>query len=258
MLREGHPCRLQLEVFEGPLDLLLHLIQKEEVDIYDIPIATITDQYLEYLANLRSLNLDIEGEFLFMAATLIHIKSRMLLPRPPDESEEEEDPRDELVQQLLEYQRFKAVGQYLAERGQLRLASWPRGQIGWDFMEEMPPDPAEMNIYQLATAFFEILKETRVPAVEMTPILYTVEDKLAEIRTLLTEYGSMDFSDYFRGLAHRQEQIVAFLALLELMRQAFARVYQDGLFGRIRVIRSGVDAAELSLAATAANGEIVE
>ncbi|MBI2841543.1 MAG: segregation/condensation protein A [Acidobacteria bacterium] len=238
-VRESHPCRLQLEIFEGPLDLLLHLIKKEEIDIYDIPIARITDQYLEYLANLRGLDLDIEGEFLFMAATLIHIKSRMLLPRPPEDSGlDEDDPRDELVRQLLEYQRFKAVGQFLAERAQLRQASWPRGQIGWDFVEEVPPVPVDLTIYQLATAFFEILKEERVPAVEMTPILYTVEDKLVEIRVLLDERGGFDFTEYFTRLGHRQEMIVAFLALLELMRQAIARVFQDGLFGRIRVVRA--------------------
>lgn len=238
-VRESHPCRLQLEIFEGPLDLLLHLIKKEEIDIYDIPIARITDQYLEYLANLRGLNLDIEGEFLFMAATLIHIKSRMLLPRPPEDSGlDEDDPRDELVRQLLEYQRFKAVGQFLAERAQLRQASWPRGQIGWDYVEEVPPVPEDLTIYQLATAFFEILKEERVPAVEMTPIMYTVEDKLVEIRVLLDERGGFDFTDYFRSLGHRQEMIVAFLALLELMRQAIARVFQDGLFSRIRVVRA--------------------
>ncbi len=238
-VHESHPCRLQLEIFEGPLDLLLHLIKKEEIDIYDIPIARITDQYLEYLGNLRGLNLDIEGEFLFMAATLIHIKSRMLLPRPPEDSGlEEDDPRDELVRQLLEYQRFKAVGQFLAERAQLRQASWPRGQIGWDFVEEVPPVPEDLTIYQLATAFFEILKEERVPAVEMTPVLFSVEDKLAEIRALLDQRGGFDFTDYFRGLGHRQEMIVAFLALLELMRQAIARVFQDGLFGRIRVVRA--------------------
>lgn len=238
-VRESHPCRLQLEIFEGPLDLLLHLIKKEEIDIYDIPIARITDQYLEYLANLRGLNLDIEGEFLFMAATLIHIKSRMLLPRPPEDSGlDEDDPRDELVRQLLEYQRFKAVGQFLAERAQLRQASWPRGQIGWDYVEEVPPVPEDLTIYQLATAFFEILKEERVPAVEMTPIMFTVEDKLVEIRLLLDERGGFDFTDYFRSLGHRQEMIVAFLALLELMRQAIARVFQDGLFGRIRVVRA--------------------
>ncbi|MEW6367741.1 MAG: segregation/condensation protein A [Acidobacteriota bacterium] len=237
MLRESHPCLIQLEVFEGPMDLLLHLIRKEEIDIYDIPIARITGQYLDYLANLRNLNLEIEGEFLFMAATLIHIKSRMLLPRAPKDEAEVEDPREELVRKLIEYQRFKAVGQFLAERAQLRQASWPRGQIGWDFIGDMPPEPVEMSIYQLATAFFEVLKSERAPSVEMQQVLFTVEEKLAQLRVLLMEHGSLDFTDYFLGLSHRQEQIVAFLALLELTRQAFLRIYQHGLFGRIRIVR---------------------
>jgi len=239
MIHESHPCRLTLDIFEGPLDLLLHLIRKEELDIYNIPIARVTDQYLSYLAQVQSHNLDIEGEFLFMAATLIHIKSRMLLPRPEAMSAEEtEDPRAELVRQLIEYQRFKAVGQYLAERAQLRQASWPRGQIGWDFLEEFSTGPLELNVYQLATAFFEILQGEREPAVEMTPIQYTVEEKLAEMRALLDEHGSLDFTEYFSELNHRQEQIVAFLALLELVRQAFLKVYQSKLFGKIRIVKA--------------------
>ncbi len=228
-----------LEVFEGPLDLLLHLIKKEEIDIYDIPIARVTDQYLVYLAQLQNHNLDVEGEFLLMAATLIHIKSRMLLPRPViGEDGVEEDPREELVRQLIEYQRFKAVGHFLAERAQLRQSSWPRGRIGWDFIEEIPGEPVEMNAYQLATAFFEILKEEREPAVELSPVLFTVEEKLEELRGLLEEHGSLDFTGYFGGLTHRLEQIVAFLALLELARQSFLKVYQNGSFGQIRIVRT--------------------
>ena len=239
MLQESHPCRLTLEVFEGPLDLLLHLIKKEEIDIYDIPIARVTYQYLSYLAQMQNHNLDIEGEFLFMAATLIHIKSRMLLPRPSiDENGQVVDPREELVRQLIEYQRFKAVGQFLAERAQLRQSSWPRGRIGWDFIEEIPAEPVELSAYQLAAAFFEILKEGREPAVEMSPILYTVEEKLAELQSLLDEHGSLDFSEYFGGLKHLQEQIVAFLALLELARQSFLKVYQTKSFGQIRIVKT--------------------
>lgn len=240
MIQESHPCRLQLEKFEGPMDLLLHLIKKEEIDIYDIPIARVTDQYLQYLSDLRSMNLDVEGEFLFMAATLVHIKSRMLLPRPPvgEDGETPEDPREELVQLLLEYQRFKAVGQYLTERAQLRQASWPRGQIGWDFVEEVAENTGDLTLYQLATAFFEILKEERPPSVELTQNLYTVEDKLAEFKKILAERDSIDFSEYFRGLSSRHEKIVSFLALLELARQAFLRIFQDSLFGGIRIVRA--------------------
>src|SRR5436190_15522071 len=154
---------VRLASFEGPLDLLLHLIRKHEVDIYDIPIALITQQYLEYLDLLAELNLDLAGEFLVMAATLIHIKSRTLLPRPdPTQEDPEEDPREALVRRLLEHQRFKAAAELLHEKEIQRSAQWgrPDGRIT-DVVGEAPEPEIEVDLFSLMAAFRQVLDRMR-------------------------------------------------------------------------------------------------
>src|SRR5689334_9277988 len=158
---EAYPVRL--DKFEGPLDLLLHLIKKHEVDIYDIPIVKITEQYLAYIDLMQELNLDVAGEFLVMAATLIHIKSRMLLPRPdPTQEDPEEDPREALVRRLLEHQKFKAAAELLHERETLRSAQWTRadGPIA-EIAGEAPEPEIEVDLFSLMAAFRQVLDRAR-------------------------------------------------------------------------------------------------
>src|SRR4029450_3750239 len=154
---EAYP--VHLENFDGPLDLLLHLIKKHELNIYDIPIALITQQYLEYLDVMQELNLDVGGEFLGMAATLIHIKSRMLLPRPdPTQEDPEEDPREALVRRLLEHQRFKAAAELLPEKEIQRSAQWGRrdGRLA-DVIGEAPEPEIEVDLFSLLSAFRQVM-----------------------------------------------------------------------------------------------------
>ena len=174
---EDYPVRLQN--FEGPLDLLLHLIKKNEVDIYDIPIALVTQQYLDYLDLMQELNLDVAGEFLVMAATLIHIKSRMLLPRPdPTQEDPEEDPREALVRRLLEHQRFKAAAELLHEREIQRSAQWarPDGRVA-DVVGEAPEPEIEVDLFSLMAAFRQVLERARQrPRVLLPPEQIPIED----------------------------------------------------------------------------------
>src|SRR5580765_2075281 len=158
---EDYPVRLQN--FEGPLDLLLHLIKKHELDIYDIPISLITQQYLEYLDLMQEVNLDVAGEFLVMAATLIHIKSRELLPRPdPTQEDPEEDPREALVRRLLEHQRFKAAAELLHEREIQRSAQWARpDQRVTDLVGEAPEPEIEVDLFSLMAAFRQVLDRVK-------------------------------------------------------------------------------------------------
>src|SRR6188508_1411415 len=178
---EDYPVRLIN--FEGPLDLLLHLIKKHEVDIYDIPIALITAQYLEYLDLLAELNLDLAGEFLVMAATLIHIKSRTLLPRPdPTQEDPEEDPREALVRRLLEHQRFKAAAELLHEKEIQRSAQWgrPDGSIT-DVVGEAPEPEIDVDLFSLMAAFRQVLdRARRRPTVLLPPEQISIETRIEQ------------------------------------------------------------------------------
>src|SRR6188508_3359808 len=159
---EDYPVRLQN--FEGPLDLLLHLIKKHEVNIYDIPIALVTHQYLEYIDLMQEMNLDVAGEFLVMAATLIHIKSRTLLPRPdPAQEDPEEDPRDALIRRLLEHQKFKAAAELLHERETLRSAQWtrPDERVAAIAGDEYEPE-LEVDLFSLLSAFQSVVQRSKV------------------------------------------------------------------------------------------------
>src|SRR5688572_7147819 len=173
---EAYPVRL--ENFEGPLDLLLHLIRKHEVNIYDIPIALITHQYLEYIDLMQEMNLDVAGEFLVMAATLIHIKSRTLLPRPdPAQEEPEEDPRDALVRRLLEHQKYKAAAELLHERETIRSAQWGRPDAVVKDLTEPDAEPElEVDLFSLITAFRSVIQRAKQrPRVVLPPEQLSIE-----------------------------------------------------------------------------------
>ncbi|MEJ2683886.1 MAG: segregation/condensation protein A [Candidatus Sulfobium sp.] len=208
---------IKLPVFEGPLDLLLHLIREAKIDIYDIPISFITHRYLEYIEMMKELNLDIAGEFLVMAATLIHIKSKMLLP--PDEveeAEEPEDPRLELVQRLLEYQTYKDAAYVLKEKEDEALLTFGRPPEN-----EEGEEGAEPELY-----LFDVTRE-----------LLTVKDRMVFIVELLEKSEAVRFEELFERQAGRPQLIVSFLALLELLRLGLARVYQEREFGNIWIIK---------------------
>ena len=225
--------KVQLDIFEGPLDLLLHLIKRDEVDIYDIPIADITEQYLEYIDILKDMNLNLAGEFLLMAATLAHIKSRMLLPIEGEELGEEEgpDPREELVRMLLEYQRYKDAAVELDDRLRLGRDVFNRGAevaIGDD------DEPALMNVslLDLMDALKSILERaTEESTLELTADRFSLADKINHVLETLTEKGSATFVSLFAKGATKGEMIVTFLAILELAKLVLIKVHQteDGI-----------------------------
>jgi segregation and condensation protein A len=233
--------RIRLPVFEGPLDLLLYLIRREKIDIHDIPIAPITRQYMEYLELMKELNLDVAGEFMVMAATLIHIKSKMLVPVEPTEAEGEEeavDPRAELVRRLLEFQRYKEAAGILHQQAQIRAATFVRPDAALPPFDEAGEEMLEAGLFDLIAAFKEMLDRRRVLlAHEVEALGKTVEERMQELLALVREGQSLDFVELFAGESTKADMIVTFLALLELVRLKQIRVYQRGLFGPIRVFR---------------------
>ncbi|MFN8058266.1 MAG: segregation/condensation protein A [Vicinamibacterales bacterium] len=236
---EAYPVRLQN--FEGPLDLLLHLIRKHEVNVYDIPITLITRQYLDYLELMEDLNLDIAGEFLVMAATLIHIKSRMLLPRPAPEQEEgeAEDPRDALVRRLLEHQKFKAAAELLHERETLRSAQWTRPDARVADLSEAPIEvEVEVDLFSLMSAFRAVLERAKQrPKVPLPAEHVTIEARIEQLVGRLSETEAIGFDELFDDVHEKSELVVTFLALLEMIRLKLVRVYQTAAFGEIRIYK---------------------
>src|SRR3954468_4624947 len=196
---------VKLSNFEGPLDLLLHLIKKHELDIHDIPIALITAQYLEAIAILQELDLDVAGEFLVMAATLIHIKSKMLLPRPETAAGvpgEEEDPRDALVRRLLEHQKFKAAAGLLHEREELRSAQWqrPDGVVAHIAGDEYEPE-LEVDLFSLLNAFQAVVDRAKMrPKVLLPPEQIPVEVRIDQLLLRLSETEAMGFEELFADI----------------------------------------------------------
>jgi segregation and condensation protein A len=235
---EDYPVRLLN--FQGPLDLLLHLIKKHEVDIYDIPISLITQQYLEYLDLMQEMNLDVAGEFLVMAATLIHIKSRELLPRPdPAQEDPEEDPREALVRRLLEHQRFKAAAELLHEKEIFRSAMWhrPDGRVA-EVVGEAPEPEVEVDLFSLMAAFRQVLDRMRArPRVILPPEQIPIETRIEQLFERLSETEACGFEELFADVQTRAGMIVTFLALLEMIRLKRIRVFQQGAFGPIRVYK---------------------
>jgi segregation and condensation protein A len=235
--------KVKLDSFEGPLDLLLHLIRKNEVNIYDIPISLITEQYLGFIELMQELNLDVAGEFLVMAATLIHIKSRMLLPRPETASDvagEEEDPRELLVRRLLEHQKFKAAAELLHERETLRSAQYirPDVRVADAAGDEYEPE-LELDLFSLLAAFRGVLERAnRRPRMVLPPEQMSIEERMRQLLDRLSETDACGFEDLFSdGDGSRQFMIVTFLALLEMIRLKMVRIFQSGGFGPIRVYK---------------------
>jgi segregation and condensation protein A len=231
---------IKLDIFEGPLDLLLYLIRKNEIDIYNIPIALITEQYLAYLEMMRSFNLDLAGEYLVLASTLIHIKSKLLLP--PDESEGEdeegEDPRAELVQQLLEYQIFKEAALRLENRPLLERDVFTRGAPGEapSAAEEEGEAMMEVGVFELVAAFRRIIAGIDRPEkLEIDAEKMSLTDRINEIMEMLLEKQQMTFVDLIGDRTDRRRIICTFLAILELMKLRMIRAYQSGPFGAIRL-----------------------
>ncbi len=236
-------CRLTLDVFEGPLDVLLYLIRRDEIDVYDIPIAHVTDQYVGFLEQARADNLEIAGEFLVMAATLMLIKARMLLPETTEFDEdgellEEIDPRTELVERLIEYRQFKEIARRLQERETAEKDYFTRAAsgVGEDEDESTPRAVGEVNLYDLVAAFTNVLRYAEdAPIVEIVPQRVTVEQKIAETEERLRERESLRFDDLFEKGSTRMEMVCVFLAVLELIRIGVARARQAGPLGEIRV-----------------------
>jgi segregation and condensation protein A len=233
---------VKLEHFEGPIDLLLHLIRKNEVDVHDIPIALITQQYLDAIQLLQELDLDVAGEFLVMAATLIHIKSKMLLPRPETAAGvagDDEDPRDALVRRLLEHQKFKAAAGLLHEREQVRSAQWQRPDevVAHIAGDEYEPE-LEVDLFSLLTAFQAVVDRAKLrPKMVLPPEQIPVELRIEQLLARLSETDAMGFEDLFADVSDRAGLIVTFLALLEMIRLELVRVFQSGSFGPIRVYK---------------------
>jgi segregation and condensation protein A len=235
-VEEREEYNIKLEIFEGPLDLLLHLIRKNEVDIFDIPISLITDQYLEYIDMMKALNINIAGDFLVMAATLIHIKSRMLLPEKEEEGEAE-DPREELTRPLLEYMQFRELAGELAEREVLERDVFQR-RPDKDYSADFEPEDAqiEVNLFQLMDAFKRIL-ESNVPQGELTfrEEHYSINDKISFILDELKQKQSIYFKELFEKDRTLEEFVITFLALLELVHMGLLRVYQPSVESDIRI-----------------------
>src|SRR3954469_20951740 len=235
---EAYPVRLQN--FEGPLDLLLHLIKKNELDIYDIPITAITAQYLEYIDMMQELNLDVAGEFLVMAATLIHIKSRMLLPRvDPAQEDPDEDPREALIRRLLEHQKFKAAAELLHERETLRSAQWtrPDGPIA-EIAGEAPEPEIEVDLFSLISAFRSVVERAKArPKLYLPSEQIPIEDRIEQLMARLSETEACGFEDLFEDIQTRAGLVVTFLAVLEMIRLKLIRVFQSGVVAPIRIYK---------------------
>jgi segregation and condensation protein A len=232
---------VKLEIFEGPLDLLLYLIKKNEIDIYDIPIALITEQYLSHIKMMKSLNLDVAGEYLVLAATLVHIKSKMLLPSQEEDTngqEEEADPRSELVKQLLEYQVFKDAAMQLDQRPLLERDVFKRGRTDEDQYADGGKDEvdAELSVFELIEAFYRIISTSeKTEFMEIDVETMSLAERINEILDRLNEKKKMTFTELMGGQTSRKSILYTFLAILELMRLRMIRVYQAGSFGVIRV-----------------------
>jgi segregation and condensation protein A len=246
--------KVRLEIFEGPLDLLLYLVKKDEVEINEVSLERITRQYLDYMDAFKLLNVDLASEFIVMAANLMYIKSRTLLPKhdqPPEEDAEEDDPRWELIRQLIEYKKFKDAAGFLDHRARLAANIFPAQPEALT----PPPDPGpvgmpEVGIFDLIRAFQKVLDKVRVPDLrEIADDRFTVSDKIDYLLDLMPrEQGPVRFSSLFASATSRDEIIVTFIAVLELMKLRHLRVTQDHLLGEIVLFRNDVARAETDAA----------
>jgi segregation and condensation protein A len=228
--------KVQLEnIFEGPMDLLVHLIKKNELDIYDIPIALVTEQYLQYLEWMKIMNIDFAGDFIVMASTLAQIKSRMLLPASADE-EDEDDPRHEIIKPLLEYLQMKSAAEQLSERHLLGEETFLRGRDQQEFLAIQQEEYIQVGLFELIDAFQKILE--KIPddqRMEFTPDKISVKERITQITDLLEAKGSTTFIELFSENPDKSEIIVTFLAILEMVRLALIRIVQHAQTGVMRL-----------------------
>lgn len=242
--QEEAAYKVTLPSFHGPLDLLLHLIRKHEIDIYDIPIVLVTEQYNAYLDAMAELDLDVAADYIYMAALLINIKSRMLLPREEGADEEGEDPRRELVDRLLEYQRFKAVAESFAELDVLRMGMWTRPRQPLPGQEEIPElDMSEVSLFDLIDAFRTALvrfRQNHPQAIELHRTVHKVSEKMRELYEKVRERSPIRLQWFLEG-RDRHELVAVFLGMLELVRLGGITLQQSDNFGEILIGRSEQD-----------------
>lgn len=242
---QSSPLNVQLEQYQGPLDLLLDLIRKQEINIYDIPIARITKQYLEYMNRAAELNVELSSEFVYMAATLIHIKSKMLLPRDPelaklDKEDADDDPRRELVDRLLEHERFKQAAEMLQQKRMIEEATWSNPQIK-QFQSEAEPQTLSVNLFDLVKVLQQILERAKTrPVYEIGKDEVSVPDMIRFLRSELGSSPKQVFSVtvLFEAQNSRRGMICLFLAILELVKRQAIELTQTEMFGDIGLVAS--------------------
>ncbi len=245
-MSETEGYKVRLEAFEGPMDLLMHLIEKNRIDIYDIPVAALTEQYLAYLESMKRFNIEVASEFLVMAATLLYIKSRMMLPKPPKEEEAavEEDPRRELIERLLEYQRYKKASAVLAEMAVAQGRCVPRAPMAIPAKRLPPENLSAEALWKAFLAARAIRQELTIPQAIVAHDEYRVEEQMEQIMERLAGHeGPLPFAELFAE-GSRDELVADFLALLELIRRKYIIVRQDALFDRIMIWVRDTEAAE--------------
>lgn len=235
--------KVQLEIFEGPLDLLLYLAKKDEVDIHDVSIERLTEQYLDYMESFKLLNIALASEFVVMAANLIYIKSRTLLPKhqqPPEEEGDEEDPRWDLIRQLIEYKKFKDAAGFLQHQAEHRQGLFDNNPEKIETDEPVERPLADVGIFDLIRAFQTVVErfENNAALGEVFDDRFTVSDKIDHLLTTVPSGSSVSFSSLFEGAGSKGEVIVTFLALLELMKLNHFSVRQDSLLGEIELHRN--------------------
>ncbi len=243
--------KLSLPTFEGPLDLLLHLIRQHKVDVYDIPIVLITEQYNQYLGAMQELDLEIAADYIYMAAVLIHIKSRMLLPREEESLESTEDPRQELVDRLLEYQRYRGVAESFAELDVVRMGVWSRPPAPPTTVDAAEIDMSDVSLFHLIDAFKTALvryRKDHPQAIELTRAVHKVSDKMRELMQQLDERSPIRLMWFLEG-RERGELVAIFLAMLELVRLGGISLQQGESFAEIVIKKTEreIDAAHYAL-----------
>ena len=223
------------DIFEGPMDLLVHLIKKNEVDIYNIPIALITNQYLEYIEWMKSMNIDVAGDFLVLAATLAHIKSRMLLPAQEDD-EDEEDPRSQIIKPLLEYLQMKSMAEDLAERSLLGEDVFVRPSENQKFTYDPGEQIVKVGIFELIDAFQTILEKAATDQkVDFDAETISVKDRIAQIVDIIEAKTSITFDELFEKPIIKTDVIITFLAILEMVKVGLIEIVQHVQTGAIRI-----------------------
>jgi len=242
--KHGMSYHIKLDIFEGPMDLLLHLIRKHELDIYDIPVGLITQQYLEYLDLMKSLDIEIAGEFLVMASSLTHIKSRMLLPPPenPEADEDGVDPRAELIRRLLEYKQFKDAALSLERKED----TWSRiftrpAETTPDLPADDEPMLFDFHLFDLLAALKDVMARVPDATFEITAEAVSITEKISHILNRLEFEDSLLFADLFEGSTSKMQVIATFLALLELIKTRIVKAVQVEQFGAIRLMKSVVE-----------------